>query len=133
MARTGPVHTDHAPAAIGPYSQGTWAGELFFSAGQIGLDPATGELVGEDVESQARQIMKNLAAVLEAAGLGFSDVVKTTIFLADMAEFGRVNEIYAGPLEPPYPARSTVAVRDLPKGARVEIDVVARAGGAEGG
>lgn len=133
MTRTGRVHTDRAPAAIGPYSQGTWAGELFFSAGQVGLDPATGELVDEDVESQARQVMKNLAAVLEAAGLGFADVVKTTIYLADMAEFDRVNEIYAGPLEPPYPARSTVAVRDLPKGARVEIDVVARGGGAAGG
>lgn len=133
MTRSGPVHTKGAPAAIGPYSQGTWAGELFFSAGQIGLDPASGELVGGDVESQARQVMRNLAAVLEAAGLGFADVVKTTIYLADMAEFGQVNEIYAEPLEPPYPARSTVAVRDLPKGARVEIDVVARAGGAEGG
>lgn len=133
MTRTGPVHTDRAPAAIGPYSQGTWAGELFFSAGQIGLDPATGELVGEDVESQTRRVMENLAAVLDAAGLGFGDVVKTTIYLADMAEFGRVNEIYSAALEPPYPARSTVAVKDLPKGARVEIDVVARAGGAGGG
>jgi len=133
VTRTGPVHTDRAPAAIGPYSQGTWAGELFFSAGQIGLDPATGELVGKDVESQTRQVMRNLTAVLEEAGLGLADVVKTTIYLADMAEFGRVNEIYAGPLEAPYPARSTVAVRDLPKGARVEIDVVARAAGAAGG
>lgn len=133
MTRTGAVHTDRAPAAIGPYSQGTWAGDFFFSAGQIGLDPATGELVGADVESQAHRVMQNLAEVLDAAGLGFGDVVKTTIYLADMAEFGRVNEIYSAPLEPPYPARSTVAVKDLPKGARVEIDVVARAGGAGGG
>lgn len=133
MTRTGAVHTEDAPAAIGPYSQGVWAGELFFSAGQIGLDPARGELVADDVETQARQVMKNLAAVLEAAGLGFADVVKTTIFLADMAEFSLVNEIYAAPLEAPYPARSTVAARELPKGAKVEIEVVARRGGTGGG
>ncbi len=133
MTRTGVVHTERAPAAIGPYSQGSWAGELFFSAGQIGLDPTTGQLVGGDVETQARQVMENLAAVLAAAGLTFADVVKTTIFLADMGEFARVNEIYAAPLDPPYPARSTVAARELPKGARVEIEVIARAGGATGG
>lgn len=126
MTPSGSVHTDLAPAAIGPYSQGYWAGDLFFSAGQIGLDPETGGLVGEEVDAQARQVMSNLSAVLGAAGLTFSDVVKTTIFLADMSEFGTVNEIYATPLNPPYPARSTVAARELPKGARVEIEVVAR-------
>lgn len=126
MSRSGSVQTGRAPAAIGPYSQGYWAGELFFSAGQIGLDPATGELAGEDVAIQARQVMSNLGAVLEAAGLTFADVVKTTIFLVDMADFGVVNEIYSEPLTPPYPARSTVAVRELPKGVRVEIDVIAR-------
>ncbi len=127
MSEPGAVHTDAAPAAIGPYSQGFWAGDLFFSAGQIGLDPSTGKLVGDDVAAQARRVMQNLAGVLEAAGLSFADVVKTTIFLEDMADFGIVNEIYAEPLAPPYPARSTVAVRHLPAGARVEIDVIARA------
>ena len=127
MTRSGAIHTDAAPAAIGPYSQGFWAGDLFFSAGQIGLDPESMELVGEDVETQARQVMRNLASVLEEAGLDFANVVKTTIFLADMAEFGTVNEIYAEPLEAPYPARATVAARELPKGARVEIEVIARA------
>lgn len=129
MIRTGSVHTDQAPGAVGPYSQGYWAGELFFSAGQVGLDPETGEMVGADVESQAERVMANLYAVLEEAGLSFAAVVKTTIFLADMADFAAVNEIYARRFDPPYPARSTVAVLMLPKGARVEIDVVARFGG----
>ena len=123
----GAVHTDHAPAAVGPYSQGYWAGELFYSAGQVGLVPETGELVATDVVAQAQRVMANLAAVLAAAGLAFEDVVKTTIFLADMGDFGAVNEIYASHFEPPYPARSTVAVRELPLGARVEIEVLARA------
>ena len=121
------VETDRAPAAIGPYSQGVWAGSLFFSAGQIGLDPVTMNMVGDDVKTQARQVMSNLERVLEAAGATFSDVVKTTIFLADMADFATVNEVYGARFEPPYPARSTVAARELPKGARVEIEVVARA------
>ncbi len=129
MSQRGSVHTERAPAAIGPYSQGCWAGDLFFSAGQVGLDPDSGELVGSDVESQTRRVMMNLEAVLEAAGLVFSDVVKTTIFLADMSEFGVVNGIYAERFEAPYPARSTVAVATLPKGARVEIEVVARRDG----
>ena len=127
MSRSGSIHTDNAPQAVGPYSQGFWAGELFFSAGQVALDPATMEMVGEDAATQARQVMKNLAAVLEEAGVGFSDVVKTTIFLASMDDFVTVNEIYAEPFDPPYPARSTVAVRTLPKNALVEIEVIARA------
>ena len=122
------MQTERAPGAIGPYSQGVWAGELFFSAGQVGLDPATGEMVGPGVEEQARRIMDNLEAVLEAAGLSFGDVVKTTIFLADMDDFATVNEVYGARFEAPYPARTTVAVRALPAGARVEIDVVARSG-----
>ena len=126
MSGSGSVHTDNAPAAVGPYSQGYWAGEIFYSAGQVGLDPESGEMVGEDVETQARRVMKNLDAVLTEAGLSFADVVKTTIFLADMGDFGAVNEIYAERFEQPYPARSTVAVRTLPKNALVEIDVVAR-------
>lgn len=120
------VHTKGAPAAIGPYSQAVRAGGFLFSAGQIGLDPATGELVGPDVESQARRVFANLAAVLAEAGAGFADVVKTTVYLADMADFATVNAIYAEHFETPYPARSTVEAGGLPKGARVEIDVVAR-------
>jgi len=127
LTRSGSIHTDKAPKAIGPYSQGVWAGELFFSAGQVSLDPATMELVGEDAATQAAQVMRNLAAVLEEAGLGFSDVVKTTIFLASMDDFLAVNDVYSRPFDEPYPARSTVAVRTLPKGALVEIEVVARA------
>jgi len=122
------VHTENAPAAVGPYSQGYWAGDLFFSAGQVGLDPASGQMVAEDVLVQAERVMANLEAVLAEAGLSFGDVVKTTIFLADMGDFAAVNEIYARRFEVPYPARSTVAVRTLPKDARVEIDVIARAG-----
>lgn len=124
-----PIHTGDAPEAIGPYSQAVRAGPWLFTAGQIGLDPATGEFVGPDVGSQARRAMENLRAVLEEAGGSLDDVVKTTIFLADMGDFGTVNEIYGSYLEPPYPARSTVAAAALPKGARVEIEVVARIAG----
>lgn len=120
------VQTADAPAAIGPYSQGYWAGEMFFSAGQIGLDPATGELAGTNVATQTGRALRNLAAVLRAAGLSMADVVKTTVFLADMDEFGAMNEIYAEHFEAPYPARSTVAAARLPRDARVEIEVVAR-------
>ena len=120
------VSTSSAPAAIGPYSQGTVAGGVFYSAGQIGLDPASGEFVGEGVVEQAVQVFRNLGAVLGAAGLSFADVVKTTVFLADMGEFAAVNEVYAEHFSEPYPARSTVAAAGLPKGARVEIDVIAR-------
>jgi 2-iminobutanoate/2-iminopropanoate deaminase len=127
LTRSGSIHTDSAPKAIGPYSQGYWAGELFFSAGQVALDPRTMELVGDDAATQARQVMKNLGAVLDEAGLAFSDVVKTTIFLASMDDFATVNEVYAQPFEAPYPARSTVAVRTLPKNALVEIEVIGRA------
>jgi 2-iminobutanoate/2-iminopropanoate deaminase len=126
LSRSGSIRTDRAPAAIGPYSQGFWAGGLFFSAGQVALDPATMELVGDDAATQARRVMKNLGAVLDAAGLTFSDVVKTTIFLASMDDFAAVNEVYAEPFDQPYPARSTVAVQTLPKGALVEIEVIAR-------
>jgi 2-iminobutanoate/2-iminopropanoate deaminase len=126
--KSGSVHTENAPAAVGPYSQGFWAGEFFFSAGQVGLNPASGNLVGEDVESQADRAMDNLHSVLVAAGLSFENVVKTTIFLDDMADFVTVNEIYASRFTKPYPARSTVAVQTLPKGALVEIEVIAYCG-----
>jgi 2-iminobutanoate/2-iminopropanoate deaminase len=119
------LHTTRAPAAIGPYSQAAEAGGFLFSAGQIGLDPATGEFVGHDVETQAEQVCENIRAILEKAGLSFSDVVKTTVYLADMDEFPLVNTIYAKHFTEPYPARSTVAAAGLPKGARVEIDVIA--------
>jgi len=120
------LHTDNAPTAIGPYSQAVEAGGFLFSAGQIGLIPDTGEFAGEDVEMQAAQVFENLGAILREAGLSFSDVVKTTVYLADMGEFALVNTIYATHFSPPFPARSTVAAAGLPKGARVEIDVVAR-------
>ena len=119
------LHTDQAPAAIGPYSQAVIAGGFLYSAGQIGIDPATGELVAPDVERQTRRVFENLRAVLAAAELGFEDVVKTTVYLADMQEFQLVNAVYAEHFSEPFPARSTVAVAGLPKGARVEVDVVA--------
>lgn len=123
------IHTDRAPGAIGPYSQAIDLDGLVFTAGQIGLDPDSGEFAGPDVESQTRQVMANLAAVLDAAGAGFEDVVKTTVYLADMDEFEKVNRIYGEHFEAPFPARSTVEAGRLPRDARVEIDVVARRAG----
>ena len=120
------VATTAAPAAIGPYSQAVKAGGWLYTAGQIGLVPGGSELVGPDVTEQAEQVFRNLAAVLEAAGAGFGDVVKATVYLADMGDFAAVNEVYARFFDEPYPARSTVAAAGLPKGARVEIDLVAR-------
>jgi 2-iminobutanoate/2-iminopropanoate deaminase len=119
------VHADGAPAAIGPYSQAVEVGGALYLSGQIGLDPASGQLVAGGVEAEARRVMENLGAVLAAAGLGFDAVVKTTIFLADLADFARVNEIYGGYFAEPKPARSTVQAAALPRGARVEIDAVA--------
>jgi 2-iminobutanoate/2-iminopropanoate deaminase len=119
------ISTDAAPAAIGPYSQAVQAGGLLFCSGQIPLDPATGELVQGDVAVQAGQVMRNIAAVLTAAGTGFDRVIKTTIFLADMADFAKVNEIYGSCFSAHKPARSTVAVKDLPRGALLEIEVIA--------
>lgn len=119
------VATDRAPQAIGPYSQGVGVGGFVFFSGQIPLDPATGLIKGVDAAEQAEQVMENIAAVLEAAGLGFGDVVKTTIFLTEMADFSVVNEIYGRrfPVEPP--ARSTVEVKGLPRGSLLEIEVIA--------
>jgi 2-iminobutanoate/2-iminopropanoate deaminase len=119
------VSTGSAPAAIGPYSQAIAIDGFVFCSGQLGLDPSTGELV-EGVAAQADRALRNLTAVLDAAGLTMADVVKTTIFLADMADFGTVNEVYARFLPDPPPARSTVAVAALPKGGRVEIEATAR-------
>ncbi|MFQ5746660.1 MAG: RidA family protein [Gemmatimonadota bacterium] len=120
------IRTERAPAAIGPYSQGILSENLLYSAGQIGLDPATGELVGPGIEEQTRQVLENLGAVLSAAGLGFGDVVKTTVYLADMAEFAVMNDVYEAYFPEPCPARSTVEVRRLPRDARVEVELVAR-------
>lgn len=120
-----PVVTAKAPAALGPYSQAVSLAGLVFCSGQLGLDPQTGELAGPDVASQARQALKNLKEVLAAAGSGLDQVVKTTIFLADLKDFGTVNAIYGDFFPEPYPARSTVQVAGLPKQGLVEIEVIA--------
>jgi 2-iminobutanoate/2-iminopropanoate deaminase len=122
------IQTDEAPQAIGPYSQAIRAGNLVFCSGQVPLDPATGELVQGDIQRQTRQVMANLEAVLRAASAGFADVVKTTIFLADLGDFARVNAVYAESFQHEPPARATVQVAALPLGARVEIEAVAVVG-----
>jgi 2-iminobutanoate/2-iminopropanoate deaminase len=119
------IQTNGAPAALGPYSQAIRSGDLVFCSGQLGLDPATGELV-EGVEAQAERSLRNLQSVLDAAGLGFDDVVKTTIFLADVNDFAAVNAVYAKFMPAPPPARSTIGVAALPKGGLVEIEAIAR-------
>jgi 2-iminobutanoate/2-iminopropanoate deaminase len=119
------IATKDAPGAIGPYSQAVRAGGLVFLSGQIPLDPATGKLVEGDVAAQTRRVMENLRAVLAAAGRGFGDVVRTTIFLADLGHFATVNEVYGSYFEAPFPARATVQVAALPRGALVEIDAIA--------
>jgi 2-iminobutanoate/2-iminopropanoate deaminase len=118
-------HTDSAPAAIGPYSQAVSVGDLVFTSGQIGIDPATGEMVDGGFEAQVRQVLRNLGEVLESTGCGFQDVVKATIFVTDLARFPRLNELYGDALGAHRPARSTVEVSRLPKGALVEIELVA--------
>jgi len=120
------ISTGGAPAAIGPYSQGIAVDGFVFCSGQIGLDPTTGELVPGGVEAQAERALRNLAAVLDAAGAAMADVVKTTIFLVDIGDFGAVNAVYARHMPDPPPARSTFAVGALPKGALVEIEAIAR-------
>lgn len=120
------IHTDKAPAAIGPYSQGYISNGFLFTSGQVALDPATGAAVGQDIEAQTRQVMKNLSALLEAAGTDFTRVVKTTCFLADMGDFAAFNEIYAQYFTG-KPARSCVAVKTLPKNLLVEVELIAEA------
>jgi 2-iminobutanoate/2-iminopropanoate deaminase len=120
-----PINTHTAPAAVGPYSQGIEAGGFVFCSGQIPLDPETGTMVGETVAAQTAQVLKNLFAVLEAAGLGAANVVKTTVFLQDMGEFPAMNEVYAKAFGDHRPARAAVEVASLPKGALVEIECVA--------
>jgi 2-iminobutanoate/2-iminopropanoate deaminase len=119
------IHTDKAPAAIGPYSQAIRAGGFVFASGQIPIDPSTGEFVKGGVGEQTEQVLKNLKAVLEAAGSGLDKIVKTTVFLADMKEFAQMNEVYAKFFSDAPPARATVAALGLPRDARVEIEAVA--------
>ena len=120
------IHTNAAPAAVGPYSQAVVSGGMVYTAGQVALDPETGAMVGKDVVEQAHQVMKNLAAVLAAAGSGMDKAVKTTCFLADMDDFAAFNAVYAEHF-PGKPARSCVAVKTLPKGALCEVEVIAEA------
>lgn len=122
------ISTDAAPAAAGPYSQAIRAGDLVFTAGQLGIDPATGEFAADDVGGQAAQAIANLGAILEAAESGLDRLVKVTVFLADIGDWPAVNEVYARAIPEPFPARSAFAVKDLPKGARVEIEAVATVG-----
>jgi len=117
--------SDNAPKAIGPYSQAVRVGDLLFLSGQVPLDPATGQLIEGDISAQTRRVMENLGAVLKSAGLSFADVARTTIFLADMNDFAKVNEVYGSYFTEPFPARATVQVARLPKDARVEIDAIA--------
>ena len=119
------VSTGDAPAAVGPYSQAIVTDDYVFCAGQVGLDPATGSLVEGGLEAQAERVLRNLAAVLDAAGCTFADVVKTTCFLADINDFAAFNAVYGRFMADPPPARSTFAVAALPKGARVEVEAIA--------
>jgi 2-iminobutanoate/2-iminopropanoate deaminase len=125
------ISTPEAPAAVGPYSQAVRVGSTVYCAGQIPLDPKSGQIVSGGIDAQTRRVLDNIAAVLRAEGLSFENIVKTTIFLIDLGDFQTVNEIYAGYFKQAPPARSTVQVAALPKGARVEIEVVAVAGDSD--
>lgn len=120
------IHTDSAPAAIGPYSQAIQIGELLFVSGQVPIDPSTGAVVEGDIKVQAQQSLNNLKAILNAAGTNMGAVVKTTVFLADMNDFAAMNEVYAQFFQEPFPARSAVQVGRLPKDAKVEIEAIAQ-------
>jgi 2-iminobutanoate/2-iminopropanoate deaminase len=119
------IQTDGAPAAIGPYSQAVRAGQLLFVSGQIPLEPDTGELVEGGIVDQTHRVMRSLGAILEAAGVSFDAVLRTTVYLTDLGEFAAMNDVYASYFTDPTPARATVQIAGLPKGARVEIDVIA--------
>jgi 2-iminobutanoate/2-iminopropanoate deaminase len=121
------IHTDHAPKAVGPYSQAIRLGDFLFCSGQIAIDPQTQEVFTGDIKTQTEMVLKNIEAVLSAADLNFNHIVKTTIFLTHMADFATVNEAYAQKFKQSPPARSTVAVAALPKGVNVEIEVTAHA------
>ena len=120
------IHTDSAPAAIGPYSQAIQIGDLLFVSGQVHIDPSTGAIVEGDIKAQAQQSLNNLKAILNAAGTNMGAVVKTTVFLADMNDFAAMNEVYAQFFQEPFPARSAVQVARLPKDATVEIEAIAQ-------
>src|SRR6266496_1047703 len=126
-----PIFTSEAPAAIGPYSQGIRTGRFLFCSGQIPLDPKSGEIVSGDIATQTRRVLDNIAAILRAEGLTFDNVVKTTIFLTDLEDFQTVNAVYGSYFKQDPPARSTVQVSALPKGAKIEIDAIADTGEAE--
>lgn len=119
------IETKDAPEAVGPYSQAIRTGNFIFLSGQIGIDPQAKKIVEGGVEAQAKQIFKNIQAVLKEAGLGLQNVVKATVFLKDIADFKKVNEIYAEHFQPPYPARSAVAVKELPLSVDIEIELIA--------
>ena len=121
------ISTETAPAAIGPYSQAVRVGNLIYTSGQIPIDPKTGALVEEDIKEQTVQALTNVQSILASVGLSLNSVVKTTVFLADMNDFAAMNEVYSSFFKEPYPARSAVAVKTLPKGALVEIEVIAEA------
>lgn len=120
------IHTDSAPAAIGPYSQAIQIGDLLFVSGQVPIDPSTGAIVEGDIKAQAQQSLNNLKAILNAAGTNMGAVVKTTVFLADMNDFAAMNKVYAQFFQEPFPARSAVQVGRLPKDAKVEIEAIAQ-------
>ena len=126
MSELKAVSTDGAPAALGPYSQAIISGDLVFTAGQIALDPTTGELVDGGVAAEAERVLENLSAVLQAAGCSMAHVVKTTVYLADLGDYAAVNKVYGRYFSEPYPARSAVQMAGLPLGARLEIDAIAR-------
>ncbi|HWY51405.1 MAG TPA: RidA family protein [Chthoniobacterales bacterium] len=126
------ISTSDAPAAIGPYSQGVRVGSIIYYSGQIPLDPKTGQIVSGGVDVQARRVMENIGGLLKVEGLGYDNIVKTTIFLADINDFQTVNEIYGSYFKQAPPARSTIQAGALPKGARVEIEAIAVAGGGDG-
>ena len=126
------VSTPEAPAAVGPYSQAVRIGPMLFTAGQIPLDPKTGQIVSEDVAEQTKRVLDNLTAVLKAEGMDFSNIVKTTVFMTNLGDFQTMNEVYASYFKDQPPARSTVQVTALPKGAQVEIEVIAVATKADG-
>lgn len=127
MSRTA-IHTDLAPKAIGPYSQAMRSGDTLYLSGQTPIDPATGEIVAGGIEAEATRVFENLKAVLTAAGATFEDVVRVAIYMADLGNFGAVNEVMKRYFREPYPARTTIGVAALPRGAAVEIDVIAVAG-----
>ena len=120
------IQTNEAPQAIGPYSQGVIANGMLYASGQIAIDPKVGDIVAKDIKGQVNQVLENIGALLRAAGLGYEDIVKTTVFLQDIGDFTTFNEIYASYLSEPYPARSAVQVGALPKGALIEIEMIAQ-------